>query len=146
RRIPARAALLVPLTGLMLGGVIDAAATFLAYRNDLLQSLASWTNGDFSGVLRGRYELLWLGFALAVVAYLAADRFTVAGLGVAFSAILGLDYRRILAFGLVIGSLVTAASVVTVGSIPFLGLIVANLVSMAMGDNLRRSLPWIAIA
>jgi len=145
-RIPARSVLLVPLAGLMLGGVIDAAATFLAYRHDLLQSLASWTNGDFSGVLRGRYELLWVGFALAALAYLAADRFTVAGMGDAFTANLGLDYRRIVAFGLVVVSMVTAASVVTVGTVPFLGLIVANLVSMAMGDNLRRSLPWIAIS
>lgn len=145
-RIPARSVLLVPLAGLMLGGVIDAAATFLAYRHDLLQSLASWTTGDFSGVLRGRYELLWVGFALAAAAYLAADRFTVAGMGETFTANLGLDYRRIVAFGLVIVSMVSAASVVTVGTVPFLGLIVANLVSMAMGDNLRRSLPWIAIS
>lgn len=145
-RIPARGVLLVPLVGLMLGGVIEAAATFLAYRYDLLQSLASWTNGDFSGVLRGRYELLWVGFALAALAYLAADRFTVAGMGEAFTANLGLDYRRIVAFGLVIVSMVSAASVATVGTVPFLGLIVANLVSMAMGDNLRRSLPWIGLS
>lgn len=145
-RIPARAVLMVPLAGLMLGGVIESAAVFLAYRHDLLQSLASWTNGDFSGVLRGRYELLWLGFALAALAYFAADRFTVAGMGDAFTANLGLDYRRIVAFGLVVVSLVTAVSVVTVGTVPFLGLIVANLVSMTMGDNLRRSLPWIAIS
>ncbi len=28
--------------------------------------------GDFSGVLRGRYELLWVTFALTVLAYLGA--------------------------------------------------------------------------
>ncbi len=65
----------------MLGGVVSAVATFIAYRFDLLQSLNSWTTGDFSGALRGRYELLWLSFFLTVIAYVAADRFTVAGMG-----------------------------------------------------------------
>jgi iron complex transport system permease protein len=144
-RIPVRSSLLVPLAGLMLGGVIQAVTVFLALRFDLLQSVATWTNGDFSGVLRGRYELLWVGFALAAAAYFIADRFTVAGMGESFATNLGLDHRRIVATGLVIVSLVTSASVVTVGTVPFLGLIVANLGSLLMGDNLRRTLPWIAV-
>ena len=144
-RIPARSSLLVPLAGLMLGGVIQAVTVFLALRFDLLQSLATWTNGDFSGVLRGRYELLWGGFALAVAAYFIADRFTVAGMGESFATGLGLNHRRIVATGLIIVSLVTSASVVTVGTVPFLGLIVANVGSILMGDNLRRTLPWIAV-
>jgi iron complex transport system permease protein len=144
-RIPARSSLLVPLAGLMLGGVIQAVTVFLALRFDLLQSVATWTNGDFSGVLRGRYELLWVGFALAAAAYFIAGRFTVAGMGESFATNLGLDHRRIVATGLVIVSLVTSTSVVTVGTVPFLGLIVANLGSLLLGDNLRRTLPWIAI-
>ena len=48
--------IVVPLIGIMLGGVIQAAATFLALRFGLLQSLSAWTNGDFSGILQGRYE------------------------------------------------------------------------------------------
>lgn len=144
-RIPVRSTLIVPLAGLMLGSVIQAVTVFIAYRYDLLQSLASWTNGDFSGVLRGRYELLWIGFGLACLAYLVADRFTVAGMGEAFTTNLGLDYRRIVTLGLVIVSLATASSVATVGAVPFLGLIVANVVSMLVGDRLRRSLPWIAL-
>lgn len=145
-RIPARSSLIVPLAGLMLGGVIQAVTVFLALRFDLLQSVATWTNGDFSGVLRGRYELLWIGFALAAAAYFIADRFTVAGMGESFATSLGLDHRRIVATGLVIVSLVTSASVVTVGTIPFLGLIVANVGSLLTGDNLRRTLPWIAMS
>lgn len=144
-RIPLRSVVIVPIVGLMLGGVIDALTTFLALRFDLLQSVGAWASGDFSGVLRGRYELLWIAGILAVSSYLAADRFTLAGLGEAFTTNLGLDYRRIVALGLVIVSLVTAVSVATVGSIPFLGLIVANVASLMLGDNLRRSLPFIAL-
>lgn len=145
RAVPLRSILIVPLIGIMLGGVISAITTFIAYRFDLLQSLNAWMTGDFSGVLRGRYELLWLSFALTVVAYTAAHRFTVAGMGEDFTTNLGLNYKAVLRLGLVIVSLVTAAVVVTVGMIPFLGLIVPNVVSMVMGDNMRRSLPWVAL-
>lgn len=145
RSIPLRSVLVVPLVGIMLGGVISAITTFIAYRFDLLQSLNAWTTGDFSGVLRGRYELLWLAFALTVLAYIAADRFTVAGLGEDFTTNLGLNYRRVMTLGLVIVSAVSASVVVTVGMIPFLGLIVPNIVSLFLGDNMRRAVPWIAV-
>lgn len=145
RHISLQSALVVPLVGLLLGGVIDAAAMFLAYRFDLVQSLATWSNGDFSMILRGRYELLWLAFALVAIAYISADRFTVAGLGEDFTTSLGLNYRGVVALGLIIVSMVTAVVVVTVGMIPFLGLVVPNLVSLALGDNVRRTLPWVAL-
>jgi iron complex transport system permease protein len=144
RQVPLRDVLMVPLVGIMLSGVIAAVTTFIGYRFDLLQTLLAWTTGDFSGVLRGRYELLWLAFILAIAAYVTADRFTVAGMGRDFTTNLGLNYRAVLTLGLTIVSLVTAVVVVTVGMIPFLGLVVPNIVSMTVGDNMRRSVPWVA--
>jgi iron complex transport system permease protein len=143
--IPLRSALTVPLVGIMLGGIISAVTTFFAYRFDLLQSLNAWTNGDFSGVLRGRYELLWVAFVLTALAYLAADRLTLAGMGRDVATNLGLRYRGVVSLGLIIVSMVTAAVVATIGMMPFLGLIIPNVVSMMMGDHMRRSLPWIAL-
>jgi len=145
RRIPLRNTLIVPLVGIMLGGVIAAVTTFFAYRFDLLQTLNSWMTGDFSGVLRGRYELLWIVGALTLIGFLAADRFTVAGMGQEFTTNLGLNYNRVMTLGLIIVSLISAVVVVSVGSVPFLGLIVPNLVSLLVGDNVRRSIPWVAI-
>ena len=91
--------------------------------------------GDFSGVLRGRYELLWIVAVLAVVGYVAADRFTVAGMGEDFATNLGLNYAAVLRLGLAIVALVTAVVVVIVGAVPFLGLVVPNLVSLLFGDR-----------
>ena len=145
RRIPLRNTLIVPLVGIMLGGVIAAVTTFFAYRFDLLQTLNTWMIGDFSGLVRGRYELLWIVAVLAVVGYICADRFTVAGMGEEFTTNLGLDYRRTMNLGLVLVSLISAVVVVVVGAIPFLGLIVPNLVSLLIGDNVRRAVPWIAV-
>jgi iron complex transport system permease protein len=56
-----------------------------------------------------------------------------------------MNYGRVLAFGLSIVCIVTAVNVVTVGAIPFLGLIVPNVVSMILGDNVRRTAPWVAV-
>ncbi|MEN3259543.1 iron chelate uptake ABC transporter family permease subunit [Sodalis endosymbiont of Spalangia cameroni] len=144
-RMRMKSPLMVPLTGIMLGAVFGAVTTFLAMEYDLLQSLAGWESGDFSGVMQGRYELLWIVGALSVLAGLIADRFTVAGLGVDFSTNVGLNYRRIMLTGMAIIAVVSGVVVVVVGVLPFLGLIVPNVVSLALGDNLRRTLPWVSL-
>lgn len=145
RRIPQRSSLIVPLVGLVLGGVISAVTTFFAHRHDMLQSLHAWSTGDFSAVLRGRYELLWIGFGLTLLAWHTAHRFTVAGMGRDFAANLGLKHGRMVALGLLIVATVTAVVVVTSGMVPFLGLIVPNLVSLMLGDNVRRAVPWVGL-
>lgn len=145
-RIRLRSAWIVPLVGLILAGVIESATTFLAYQQDMIQALRAWSNGDFSVVVEGRYEMLWLSLGVTALACLAADRFTVAGLGESFATNLGLNYRALVLQGLVVVSIVTACIVVTVGAIPFVGLIVPNLVRLLVGDNVRRSVLWVAMA
>ena len=143
-RLPLGSALMVPLVGIMLGGIFDAVTSFLAYRFDLLQSLGAFGSGDFSIVLRGRYEFLWVIAGLVAAAYATAARFTILGMGEAVAVGVGLDYRRLVVLGLIIVSVVTAAVVVTVGAVPFVGLIVPNVISLVLGDDLRRSLPYVA--
>lgn len=143
-RVRLRSALIVPLVGLVLSGVIESATTFAAYRFDLMQAARSWMTADFSAIVQGRYELLWLSLAVTIVAMLAADRFTVAGMGQDFATSLGLNYKRLVAQGVAVVSVVTAAVIVTVGVIPFVGLIVPNLVRMVVGDNVRKSVLWVA--
>ncbi|AHK42544.1 MULTISPECIES: iron chelate uptake ABC transporter family permease subunit [Ensifer] len=144
RQIPLRSALMVPLVGIMLGGVISAVTTFVAYRYDMMQSMGAWMSGDFSGVLRGRYELLWIALVLTLIAYVTAARFTVIGMGEEIARNVGLDFNKVVTLGLGIVSMVTATVVATVGMVPFLGLIVPNIISLLVGDNLRRTLPLIA--
>jgi len=145
-RLPPTQPYLVPLFGLVFGGVVGAAATFIAWQADLLQYLSVWSNGDFSGVLRGRYELLWVGALMVLIAWLIADRLTIMALGRETSMGLGVDYRRMLQIGLVLVSLISAVTVVVIGTIPFVGLVVPNLVSRLMGDNLRAALPVTAVS
>ncbi|MFV3288664.1 ABC transporter permease [Pseudomonas sp. NY11955] len=146
RRIRARNAVLVPVVGLMYGAVLSALAEFYAYRFNLLQSMQGWLLGDFSKVVQGRYELLYLILPIVLLTYLYAQRFTVLGMGEGMATSLGLNYTANLRLGLLLVAVTVSASVIAVGAIPFVGLVVPNLVALRHGDNLRRTLPLIALA
>ncbi len=131
----------VPLIGIMYGNIIGAISTFLAYEADVLQSVDTFFLGSFTLVVSGRYELLYIAVPAIILAYLYANKFTVAGMGEDFAKNLGLSYRTVLNLGLVLVAIISTTVVLTVGIIPFLGLIVPNLVSLYMGDNLRKTIP-----
>lgn len=139
-KIKFKDAIFIPLVGLMLGNIVSSIATFFAYRNDLIQNISAWLIGDFSIILKGKYELIFISVPLLIIAYLYANKFTIAGMGEDFSKNLGLKYRQVVNLGLVIVALITSSVVLTVGVIPFLGLIIPNIVSIYKGDNLKESL------
>ncbi|MCY7783741.1 MULTISPECIES: petrobactin ABC transporter permease YclN [unclassified Bacillus (in: firmicutes)] len=144
-RIKFNDTIFIPLVGLMLGNIVSSIATFIAYKYDLIQNVSSWLQGDFSLVVQGRYELLYLSIPLVIIAYIYADKFTLAGMGESFSVNLGLKYKRVVNIGLIIVSLITSLVILTVGMLPFLGLIIPNIVSIYRGDNLKSSLPHTAL-
>jgi len=136
--------MLVPLIGIMYGNVISALATFIAYRFDLVQTMSAWTVANFSSVLQGNYEFLYLALPACIIAYYYASQFSAASVGESFAKNIGLDYTKIVLIGVIIVAMLASAVVMIVGVIPFLGLIVPNLVALFMGDNMRRNLPWVA--
>lgn len=145
QQLPPHQRLMVPLVGIVFGNIIEAMTTFLAYETDSLQTLSIWFSGDFSGILAGRYELLWLTAALAVVVYIMADRLSITGLGKNISTGLGINYRQMTWFALIVVAMITAVVVVTVGQIPFIGLVVPNIISRLAGDRLRQNLPSVVL-
>lgn len=144
-RIKFKDAVFIPLIGLMLGNIISSITTFFAMKYDLIQNMASWLQGDFSLIMEGRYELLYISIPVVLLAYLYANKFTIAGMGEDFSTNLGLNHKRVVNVGLVIVALVSSVVLLTVGMIPFLGLIVPNIVSIYRGDNLKNSLSHTAL-
>lgn len=135
-----RNSLFIPLIGMMLGNVVNSITSFIAYQFDLVQNISSWAQGDFTNIMKGNYELLYLSIPLVFIAFLYANKFTIAGMGEDFSANLGLNHKWVVNVGLTIIALITSVIIITVGSIPFIGLIVPNVVSMYLGDNLKRGL------
>ncbi len=99
RRVQLTSSLIVPIVGIMLGAVVGAITTYLALATDLLQSMGIWFAGSFTSAIRGQYEVLWIVAIVAVAVFVAADRFTVAGLGEDVATNVGLDYNRIILLG-----------------------------------------------
>ena len=145
RKVKVKNVIVIPLVGIMLGNLIDSITTFVSYRFDLIQNINAWLQGSFSMVTKGRYEIIFLAIPLGIIAYLFANKFTIAGMGEDFAKNLGLNYQLIVNIGLAIVALISSAVLVTIGSIPFVGLIVPNIVSMIRGDNLKNSLSTTAL-
>lgn len=139
-RIKPRNIIVIPLVGIMLGNLIDSVTTFFAYRHEVVQNVDSWLQGSFSMVTRGRYEIIFITLPLLVAAWFYANKFTIAGLGEDFARNLGVNYRLIVNIGLTIVALISSAVLVTVGNIPFIGLIIPNIVSLLRGDHVRNNL------
>ncbi|MDK4232856.1 MULTISPECIES: ABC transporter permease [Corynebacterium] len=145
RRVTLRSSLIVPIIGIMLGAVVSAVSTFFALMTDMLQQLGIWFMGSFTAVYKGQYEVLWLVLLVLVAVYIYADRLTVVGLGEDVATNVGLNYNRMLLLGTGLIAIATGVVTVVVGSLPFLGLIVPNIVSMVRGDDLRSNVPWVCL-
>ncbi len=145
RRISLRSSLVVPLIGIMLGAVVSAFTTYLAVSTNSLQMLGTWFMGSFTSIVRGRYEVLWVVAIVVLLVFLYADRITVAGLGRDIATSVGLDHTRVMLIGTALVAVATGVTTVVVGFLPFLGLVVPNLVSMWRGDNARANLPWVCL-
>ena len=142
RLLPTKEPIFLPLLGVMFGNIVGSVATFFAYQFQLIQNMSSWLQGNFSLVAKGSYELLYLTIPLFLVIYLFAYYFTIVGLGEDVAINLGVNYRLIQTLGV---GLVAAASglvLIMVGTVPFLGVIVPNIVSLIYGDHVKQNL-WI---
>ena len=140
RNLKVKNVIFVPLVGIMFGNIIGSITTYIGYEFDIMQNVGAWMQGNFSMILKGNYELLYLAIPLMVVAFIFAHKFTVAGMGEDFATNLGLDYKKIVNLGLVIVSIVTVCVVITAGQIPYIGLIVPNIVSLYKGDNVHENI------
>lgn len=144
-KIKYKNAVFIPLVGLMLGGVIDSVTTFFAYKHNLIQNVGAWLQGDFSRIIKGRYELLYFSVPMLIIAFIYANKFTLASMGEEFATNLGVNYNKIVNVGVIIVALVSASVVITVGKIPFLGMIIPNIVTLYKGDNVKKSIGTIAL-
>ena len=146
RRIQFKSTVLVPVIGLMYGGVLSAIAEFYAYRHNIMQSMQGWLLGDFSRVVQGSYEIIYLILPIVALTYLYAHRFTLVGMGEGMATSLGLNYPATVALGLLLVAVTVSATVISVGAIPFVGLVIPNLVALRYGDNLGRTLSIVALS
>ncbi|KAA9020011.1 ABC transporter permease [Niallia endozanthoxylica] len=144
-KVKLKDAVFIPLVGLMFGNIITSMTTFFAYKNDLIQNMTAWLQGNFSMTVKGQYELIYISIPLVLISYLFANKFTVAGMGEEFAVNLGLKYKQVVNIGLSLVAMMSAVVILTAGMIPFLGLIIPNIVSIYNGDHLQKNLSHTAL-
>jgi iron complex transport system permease protein len=135
----------IPLVGMMYGAMISAIATFIAHQFDALQFLNTIGVGGFANKAIGTYELLYLVIPAIVVAIIYATRFSIVGMGQDFAKNLGVNYNLVMYIGLFAISLITSVTFVMVGMLPFIGLIVPNLMTKFYGDHVKKTLFDVAL-
>lgn len=145
RNIKLKSSLFVPIVGIMLGAVVSAISTFIGLEFNMTQVIEVWFQGSFAPVQRGRYEYLFFIIIITIVIYRYADKLTIAGLGEDITTNLGLNYNQIILRANILVALACGIVSAVIGNIPFLGLIVPNIVSIYRGDNLRANIPWVCL-
>lgn len=138
-------AIFVPLIGIIFGNIVESLVTFIAYKYDALQNLSGWSQANFSNILQGDYELLFIAIPCGFFTYLYANQISAVGIGKSFATNIGLKYNQIVFIGIVLVSVMSASVVMIAGQLPFLGLIVPNIISYFNGDNLKKNLPKTAV-
>lgn len=135
--LPQSNPILVPLVGMMYGNVINAFVTFFAYQLDLIQTMNAWLQGNFSMVIKGNYELLYAAIPVMIGIFMYAHHFSVAGLGKDLATSVGLRYVRLQMIGVAMIGFMSSILLISVGSFPFIGVVIPNLVSLRSGDFLK---------
>lgn len=138
-KIKFKNAIYVPLIGMMFGGVIGAIATLIAQRFQILQVMTSIGVGSFAHISVINAQLLILLVPALIIAIIFAQKFNIIALGVDFAKNLGVNYMLVMVVGLIVVSTVSASAFIVVGPLPFLGLVVPNLMSIYYGDNMKKN-------
>ena len=136
---------MLPLIGIIYSGIIGSVTEVIAYRFNLVQSMTAWTQGSFSMIQTHQYEWLFLGLIILIAVWKLSQTFTIMNLGKETSESLGISYSLLEKLALFLIALTTSVTMITVGGLPFLGVIVPNLVRKHYGDNLSQTKLMIAL-
>ena len=137
-KIKIRQTYLIPLLGMMYGSIISSITQAIAYQTNSLQYLSSISVGSFNRFTS--FNLLYIIIVPLILAVIYSTRFSIISLGEDFSKNLGIHYNRTIFLGMIIIATISAATFITVGPIPFIGLIVPNVISEIVGDNIKKSM------
>ena len=139
-------------TRLLLTGIVVAAgcgavvSLLLSLSDDLrLRGMLFWLLGDF-GYVREPWAVLSLALVAIPACWLASRPLDVLARGDLQAQILGLPLRGLRMAIYLVASLLTAAAVVTAGSIGFVGLVTPHLVRLVAGSAHRIVIPASALA
>lgn len=140
KRLPQRDPFILPLTGMMFGNVVGAAASFFGYQFQLVQNMSSWLQGNFATVMKADHQLIYLTIPVFIVLFFMLHKIMVLSLGADLAQNFGLNVNQLQFLLLALVALGSTAVLIIVGGVPFLGIVVPNLIALKFGDHLKNTL------
>ncbi len=132
------------LAGSALGMLFSGFSTSINIWSGLGQPIQVWNNSGLLGIKWLGIGILGIGLIGVIIAFLIAGRITVLGMGDETAISLGQNVKLTKTLGVISVVLISASTVCTVGNIGFVGLIIPNMVKMAVGEDFKKVIPYSA--
>ncbi len=139
-RIQLKENMMVAVIGLIYGNIIQALGTYLAIQYDLSQQLTAWLQGSFASLHSDNFQLIFVSLLALILTVAGSHYFAVLGLGRDLATELGIPFERIRLFAIALIAFASSAVLLTAGNIPFVGIVIPNLVSFMQGDHFRKNI------
>ena len=133
------------LAGNAIGMLFSGMSTSINIWSGFGQNINTWNNSGLLGIKWTAIFILLLGVVGVIIAFIISQKITVLGMGDEMAISLGEDVKRIKFLGVVSVVLISTATVCTVGNISFVGLVIPNMVKMAVGEDYRKVIPLSAL-
>lgn len=132
--------MLVPVIGIIFGNIIQALGSYIAIDQDISQEVKAWFQGSFSSLHSQNFQLILVSLLALVFIILGSHYFAVLGLGRDIATDLGVPFERIRLISIALIALASSAVLLTVGNIPFVGIVIPNLVAFFQGDYFQKNM------
>ena len=129
------------LAGNAIGMLFSGLAMSINIMSGMGKSINLWNSSGLMGMKWVGIAVLMLGVVGSGIALAISPRITILGMGDETAISLGQNVKLTRLLGVISVVLISAATVCTVGNIGFVGLIIPNMVKMAVGENYRKVLP-----
>ncbi|MFI3115621.1 MAG: iron ABC transporter permease [Clostridia bacterium] len=129
------------LAGSAIGSLFSGLASSLNIWTGLGQNIYTWNNSGFLGVKWVGIGVLMVGVLGGIIGISIGDKITVLGMGDETATSLGENVKKIKTLGVISVVLISGATVCTVGNIGFVGMILPNMVKMAVGEDFKKVIP-----
>ena len=129
------------LAGNAIGMLFSGLAMSINIMSGMGKSINLWNTSGLMGMKWLGIGVLMLGVVGSGIALAIAPRITILGMGDETAISLGQNVKLTKLLGVISVVFISASTVCTVGNIGFVGLIIPNMVKMAVGENYRKVLP-----
>lgn len=140
-----KTSMILILSGIIVGGFMSAALSFIKYLADAETTLAGityWLMGSFeNSQLSDIWFLLPIVGTCTFLTLIFSWRINIVALGREEAQTRGINYRVYRIAIIAIATLLTASSVAFAGTISWIGLVVPHIVRLIVGRNTRKTIP-----